>query len=58
MMMMLLLLLLLLLAAAGALQEGRQYLDQLNSSIGRDAMMLREAAQAIEEVSVFVSREG
>jgi hypothetical protein len=31
-------------------QEGRQYLDQLNSSIGRDAMMLREAAQAIEEV--------
>jgi hypothetical protein len=37
-------------AAAAAVQEGRQYLDQLNSSIGRDALMLREAAQAIEEV--------
>lgn len=33
-------------------QEGRQYLSQLNSSIGRDAMLLREAAQAIEEVRV------
>lgn len=32
------------------LQEGRQYLDQLNSSIGRDALLLRAAAEAIEEV--------
>jgi hypothetical protein len=44
-------------AAVAVLQEGRVYLDQLNSSIGRDTLLLREAAEAIEEVSQWQQQQ-